>query len=55
MRRGRPRVDGEAMLRNDPTTASEKGTVPFCSEDLAKLGQSPAVVESFLRAREREG
>ena len=30
-------------FRAYPKTASEKGTVPFCSEDSAKLGQSPAV------------
>jgi NADPH-dependent 2,4-dienoyl-CoA reductase/sulfur reductase-like enzyme len=32
-----------SRLRAYPKTASEKGTVPFCSEDSAKLGQSPAV------------
>jgi hypothetical protein len=30
--------------------ASEKGTVPFCSEDFAKLGQSPAVLLHALIA-----
>src|SRR5579859_1530093 len=30
-------------IRNDLRTAAERGTVPFCSEDSAKLGQSPTV------------
>ena len=40
-----------------PRTASEKGTVPFCPEDSAKLGQSPAVLgqalEGILAERRR--
>src|SRR5688572_14299969 len=31
--------------------ASERGTVPFCSADSAKLGQSPAILLDALRFR----
>src|SRR5436189_5340705 len=37
-------------FRAYPKTASEKGTVPFCSEDSAKLGQSPAVFGWALKS-----
>jgi hypothetical protein len=39
------------MLRSSNKTAQERGTVPFCSEDSAKLGQSPAVLFEFLSAQ----
>ena len=41
---------GHRSVRADPKTASENGTVPFCFADSAKLGQSPSVFGSALRA-----
>jgi S-formylglutathione hydrolase FrmB len=34
-------------LRDSNKTVSEKGTVPFCSADFAKSGQSPTVLLEF--------
>ena len=37
-------------VRNSNKTVSERGAVPFCSEDSAKLGQSPTVLLEFLNS-----
>jgi hypothetical protein len=42
--RPRPKRRGK-VTRSSFKTVSEKGTVPFCSEDSAKLGQTPTVLK----------
>ena len=46
--RARGRRLNRGNTRSSFKTVSEKGTVPFCSEDCAKSGQSPTVLKLLL-------
>ena len=41
-------VPRSRVARSSFKTVPEKGTVPFCSEDSAKSGQSPTVLKLLL-------